>query len=122
MSESVETQKPKRFFWKGVRVKESVYRKRKMQSDNATEINKRGTKREASSNLEVDNQSSSKYVNIEGRRIVRIKTLAEQLVCLQCQSVLSLLNILSEKKSGLASIFHVQLRNCKFVNRVISDT
>ena len=41
----------------------------------------------------------------EGRKIIHKKTLAEGLICIKCNAVLSLLDATDEEKWGLASIF-----------------
>ncbi|OXU17178.1 hypothetical protein TSAR_012609 [Trichomalopsis sarcophagae] len=71
---------------------------------------------------EVDNlkeETNSKI--IEGRRIVHLQTLGEQLICNKCKSILSLTDTVEEKNVGLASIFYVRCRECKITSSVCSD-
>ena len=57
---------------------------------------------------------------IEGRRIVNIEHLAKQRVCKSCGGCLHLLDIVKEKRYGLASMLTVRCQNkdCQFLNRV----
>ena len=116
-----------RLFWKGKRVSRKVYNKRCQQQAWGAKI------REAycagangNPNLEDDSdvsadEASYKFVEIEGRRIVHIKTLGEQLICTKCNSVLSLLDIKEERRCGLASTFYIECRQCKWITGACTD-
>ena len=49
------------------------------------------------------NANVSPFKDVEGQRIVHLKTLGGGLSCKQCKSVLSLSDIIDEKRSGSAS-------------------
>ncbi|XP_043471058.1 uncharacterized protein LOC122504185 [Leptopilina heterotoma] len=66
-------------------------------------------------------QDVTKSTEIEGRRIIHIETLANQLFCRKCESVLSLTKITKEIRVGLASKFYIECLSCKVVNEVCSD-
>jgi hypothetical protein len=55
---------------------------------------------------------------IEGRRIVDIAYLAQQMVCITCQTLLHLTDIASELQMGLASILSIICPICQHLNRV----
>jgi len=65
--------------------------------------------------------SSNDVFKIQGRRIIHVKTLGVQMFCRKCQSVLSLTNIVDEKRIGLASIFLVKCNICCSVTGVNTD-
>jgi len=121
------SEKNKKIFWKGKRVSEKVYNQRKMLFEQAR--NKRGNgEMFKSSNLKTnvnitkasEKDTSSKDVyEVEGRRIIHVKTLGVQMFCRKFQSVLSLTNIVHEKRIGLASIFFVKCNICCSVTGVI---
>ncbi|KAK0078466.1 hypothetical protein PV326_009332, partial [Microctonus aethiopoides] len=62
-----------------------------------------------------------KYCIKEGRRIVQLKVLAENLYCKDCKNVLSLEDIQNEKQHGLASVFYVKYSDCQTVTGVHTD-
>lgn len=110
--------KSKRFFWKGKRVTERVFKDRtRRQKFGKTIRTIYGTK-SAMHNLKSDENIDFK---IEGRRIIHPFTLASQLICKKCDSVLSLLDTVKEVRHGLALIFHVKCRQCNIINDVASD-
>ena len=59
--------------------------------------------------------------NVEGRRIVHIKTLGKQMFCCKCSQTLSLCNIVDEKLIGLACIWTIQCDHCSSTTRVATD-
>ena len=63
------------------------------------------------------NASSS----VEGRRIIHVKTVGEQMYCRKCKSILSLTDITEEERIVLASIFDARCRLCGIVTGVNSD-
>ena len=63
----------------------------------------------------------SPFKDVEGRRIAHLKTLGRGLSCKQCKSVLSLSDIIDEKRSGLASKLFIPYRPCKTMNTVGTD-
>lgn len=56
----------------------------------------------------------------EGRRVVELKHLADQLVCVHCNNRLHLSNIESEKRYGLGSLLYIKCDSttCGFINTV----
>ncbi|OXU17951.1 hypothetical protein TSAR_008952 [Trichomalopsis sarcophagae] len=50
-----------------------------------------------------------------------MQTLAEQLICKKCDSILSLMDSYEEKRVGLASIFYVKCRTCAVISSVCTD-
>ncbi|XP_061168272.1 uncharacterized protein LOC133177209 [Saccostrea echinata] len=56
----------------------------------------------------------------EGRRIVELKFLADQLVCKRCNNRLHLCNIVNEKRYGLGSLLYIKCDSsiCEFTNTV----
>lgn len=114
------TEKQQRFYWKGKLVSAKVYKRRCEQSKAAKNIQKIFKGKSVADNLK--NDANCKIVNpIEGRRIVHIQTLAEQLICKKCDSILSLIDTCEEKRIGLASIFYVKCRQCKVMSSVCTD-
>eukprot|EP00117_Sycon_ciliatum_P037279 scpid98556/ scgid27918/ len=71
-----------------------------------------------SSESEVDGESGESV--IAGRRIVDISLLVERCRrgCCSCKTVLNLVDIVSEQRSGLASIFRVKCSSCRTENLV----
>lgn len=106
----------RRWIWKGKLVTKKVYEKRLKQVANAKKMN-------ASHNLQESAASckTSPKCSIEGRRIIHLETLADQLFCYKCDAVLSLQDCVSEKRIGLASIFHVKCRLCQTITDVNTD-
>ncbi|XP_058793782.1 uncharacterized protein LOC131665724 [Phymastichus coffea] len=87
-----------KWFWKGKRVTQAVYKKRCKQ----TEIEK-GIRKRQSENMQTDTvtdlaATTTIKSNIEGRRIIHVDTLAQQLFCIKCGSTLSLVDCVKEKK------------------------
>ncbi|XP_051158052.1 uncharacterized protein LOC127279631 [Leptopilina boulardi] len=125
MSENLEeTAKKgvKRYYWKGKIVTQKVYENRcRLQIAGKNLRSVYGTK-----NLRANltNDSHCELVNYkpaEGRRIVHLKTMAEQLYCKKCKSVLSLTNVVDEKRYGLASVLSVKCDKCLFYTQVSTD-
>ncbi|XP_016838602.1 uncharacterized protein LOC100679786 [Nasonia vitripennis] len=58
---------------------------------------------------------------VKGRRILDVVYFANQLVCGQCNAILSLLDIIQEEAHGFASIFAISCRVCKTVCNVYTD-
>lgn len=58
---------------------------------------------------------------VEGRRIMEIKHLGQQLWCTMCKETLSLQYILEERRQGFASIFNIRCHKCLFLNVVTTD-
>ncbi|XP_011883725.1 PREDICTED: uncharacterized protein LOC105570884, partial [Vollenhovia emeryi] len=114
--------KPARFFWRGKRVTEKVYKRRCLDQKLAKNLrNIYGTKR-GTYNLKKDKvENDGNCEVVEGRRIVHVKTLGDQMFCRKCKSILSLQDIISEKRHGLASVFDIKCRNCKVISKVETD-
>lgn len=111
------------YFWKGKHVKESVYNLRLRQASAGKNLRKiyGSAKSSNQSNLEDKDKSAPDSGKVDGRRIVHIKTLGQQLICKKCSQTLSLLNVVDEVRFGLASIFIVKCENCQSTTRVATD-
>ncbi|XP_043468802.1 uncharacterized protein LOC122502708 [Leptopilina heterotoma] len=125
MSENLENsaeKSVKNYYWKGKKVTKKVYENRcRMQNVGKNLRSVYGIK-----NVEpnLKNDSNCEFVkceSAEGRRIVHLKTLAEQLNCKNCKSVLSLTDIVNEKRFGLASVFNVKCNTCLLSTQVSTD-
>ncbi|XP_043474455.1 uncharacterized protein LOC122506382 [Leptopilina heterotoma] len=122
-TENFTGERSNKFFFNGKRVREKVFRNKcrlkeegkKLQSMPVTKRNEKVV-----SNLK-EKGNISKIFEVEGRRIVHIKTLGEQMICEKCNAVLSLLDINDEKRSGLASTFYIKCRLCEVLNCVSTD-
>lgn len=145
MSEMKEIDKTpkvnKRFHWKGKLVTERVYNLRCRQQNSGKNLRSiYGTKNAAKAvaNLKSDvntkdppllrstlrstgSQVNAKFVEIEGYRIVNLKTFRNEMFCRKCKSILSLSNITKEKRSGLTSMFYVECQQCHVITRVCTD-
>ena len=72
-------------------------------------------------NVDVDNDSEDiKWY--DGRRVIELKYLADQMYCSRCRSPLHLSDISNETRYGLGSVFSIPCRNylCCHENRVSS--
>ena len=117
-------EKKERFFFKGKRVSEKVYRKRCLDQKLGKNIRKIYGTKSGTYNIEKCNLKSDGNcvaTVVEGRRIIHMKTLGDQLICSKCKSVLSLQNIVTEKRYGLASKFDVKCRKCYKICKVSTD-
>ncbi|KAJ8681800.1 hypothetical protein QAD02_017592 [Eretmocerus hayati] len=65
--------------------------------------------------------SDCSMCDLEGRRIIRLKTLGKNLFCIKCESILPLVDATSEKRIGLASALHVKCRKCSHITAVGTD-
>lgn len=112
-----------KFFWKGRRVTEKVYKARKNQQKAGINYRKMCGAKVCEHNL--GNKCGSQFYNnkleYEGRRLYHTKTLAEGLICKKCNAVLSLLDMCEEKQHGLASLLYIVCRQCKQINQVSTD-
>lgn len=116
------------FIWKGKSVKEKVYYhklklSKSIKSAKKIWMNKTNEIESSSSvsNTNANDKKNHTFVDIEGRRIMHVKTIASQLICRNCKAILSLLHTIEEKKIGLASIFYVQCQHCLTPNAVSTD-
>ena len=50
-----------------------------------------------------------------------VKTIAEDLICKECNAILLLLDTLEEKWFGLASVSSIKCRGCDTIRQVCSD-
>ena len=133
----VKSGEVQRYYWDGKRVTEKVYKARVTAQNIGKNIrNIYGTKSK-SHNLETKALSTNKITtalrsdkvdanvsplkDVDGRRIVHLKTLGRGLSCKQCKSVLSLSDIIDEKRSGLASKLFIPCRSCETMNTVDTD-
>ena len=84
-----EKEKPKRFYCRGKKVSEKVYNNRLRLQKEVSNLKKVSVRSKANLKNSTDQR---KYLEISGRRIVNIKNLFEQLICLRCKSDMTLLN------------------------------
>ncbi|KAK0170618.1 hypothetical protein PV328_008451 [Microctonus aethiopoides] len=120
----VKKEKPdeKKYFWKGKRVSDKIYKVREKQKEIGKKLRDKYGIRNAAHNLNTRESSNSDVdLTDEGRRIVRLNTLGKKLFCKKCKSVLSLCDIIQEKKIGISSIFYITCRGCDQTNEVYSD-
>ena len=115
-------EKKKTFYFKGKKVTEKIYNmKMRMQEvgKNLRNPNIYCCRKTISNNLKkIDNIN---FVDIEGRRIIHVKTIAENLICKKCNAILSLLDTLEEERFGLASVYSIKCRGCDTIQQVCSD-
>lgn len=106
MEENAIENDKKIFIWKRKRVTEVIYNLRIKQVNS-------GLKRRKA---EISNTAEENdfHETVEGRRLVDIPTLAKNLSCEFCKELLSLNDIVFEKRVGLASLFTAQCRKCLF--------
>ncbi|KAK0074947.1 hypothetical protein PV326_012038, partial [Microctonus aethiopoides] len=123
---------PKRFFWGRKLVTEKVFlhlqKKRelgkavgKLRSAGVNNESNQTNKQSTAESIE-KKKDEKKHCIIEGRRIVQLKVLAENLYCKDCKNVLSLKDIQKEKQHGLASVFYVKCSDCQTVTGVHTDS
>ncbi|XP_024882270.1 uncharacterized protein LOC112461303 [Temnothorax curvispinosus] len=116
--------KTQSYRWKGKLVTKAVYEKRLAQRKAGQMRRKVSSKPEEGdpvTNETVDDMEQQTNV-IDGRRIVDLNVLGQQLWCCSCGEVLSLQNIQSEGRRGLASLFLVLCHKCQVVNEVCTNT
>lgn len=94
-----------------------VYKQRCKQQENGKHIQNLFKVRCEKDNL----KKEAKCKTVDGRRIVYIETLGEQLICFKCNCILSLTDTVEEKNVGLASIFYVRCRECKMISSACTD-
>ncbi|KAJ8669495.1 hypothetical protein QAD02_000754 [Eretmocerus hayati] len=68
-----------------------------------------------------EQDSDCSMCDLEGRRIIHLKTLGKNLSCVKCESILPLVDTTSEKRIGLASVLHVKCRKCPHITAVGTD-
>lgn len=129
-----------RFFWGRKRVTEKIYYNKLRQQSVGKNIK---TNYEAKRSLSVSNLPSnnsnnfietteavittrstanSKCLNeLDGRRIVNIKFLADQLYCNYCRATIKLSDIIGEQKFGMASCFFMKCKACVKTSSVFTD-
>jgi len=110
----------KKHFWKGKLVTEKVYKSRMRMVAVGKNLRKVCGSKDPI-NLTVPEVKEKNEI-LEGRRIIDLKTLANELICKKCGVILSLMNAESEKRKGLASIFTIKCQNCRNNSRVVTDT
>lgn len=114
----------RKFWWKGKRVTEKVYKDRIRMVEAGKQLRERRRQNNVLSNIKTvvaKNLSGSAISNPKGRRIVHLKHLENNLICKECAAVLSLQNIVTEKQCGAASMFVVKCRNYLADNTVTTD-
>lgn len=89
--------------------------KRKRREDKIIESVKR---RKVDSTDKEESGEGKENFQFHGRRIFKPDTLAKNLICTQCKSVLSLLDTIKEVRHGLASTLDVKCRLCGLIQRV----
>ncbi|XP_066596884.1 uncharacterized protein [Prorops nasuta] len=75
-----------------------------------------GRKRKEENLLANNNVADSNL--LDGRRIVDLKELANNLVCCKCKHVLSLKNVKKENRLGLNSVFWINCDDCNILTKV----
>lgn len=112
----------KKFVWKGKYVSEKVYNQRvRMQNVGKTLKFKSRAAFDQAKGVAEELKEEKKRRVVEGRRVIHVETLGEQLFCKSCKNLLGLQNIEVEERHGLASVFSIRCGNCKLLNKVASD-
>ena len=110
------------FHWKRKRVSEKVYKNRLRMVEAGKKLTELRRKKYNLQSSAIETDEACWASNVQGRRIIHLRTLGNALICCNCVSVLSLQNIESEKRSGLASQFSIRCRTYLITNLVPSDT
>ena len=120
-----EEAKHKSFYWKGKKVSEKVYNQRRKQQELGKNVRSIYGTKKVTANLKqtVDPNEDTEIekCTVEGRRIVHIDTLAQQMFCEKCKSKLHFTDVEGEKQYGLASIFYIRCEKCKVLCSVATD-
>ena len=117
---STHDQSNQLFFSEGKCVTEIMYTERLQQVE--LEENLRSTNGKFTShNLKNKNVEIEDLNDVEGRRIINVKHVGEQMFCWSCKSTLSLMDINEEKRYGVASIFDIPCRMCNKITSVTTD-
>ena len=121
MSENLKNSTQKKYYnFRGKRVSKKVYDQRIKLVEIGKNIRKiYGTK--SKHNLSVEEKSAENLNDLEGRRIVHLKTLGNEMYCKQCNYPLNFNNIVEETRHGLASIFWIKCASCNSTNKVHTD-
>ncbi|XP_071639085.1 uncharacterized protein [Temnothorax longispinosus] len=115
----------KSYRWKGKLVTKALYEKRLAQRKAGIETcnKRRKVSTEPEESNPITNEDVEQQTNvIDGRRIVDLNILGQQLWCCSCTEALSLQYIESEIRSGLGSLFLVRCHKCLVVNKVCTGT
>ena len=77
-----------------------------------------------SSSGDSEQNQSQKAPVVEGRRIVDIQHVAQQLKCLACKRDIFLRDIVKEVRQGLASVFYVECshQECRYTTMITTGT
>ncbi|TGZ45817.1 uncharacterized protein [Temnothorax longispinosus] len=119
--------KTQSYRWKGKIVTKAVYEKRLAQRK-AGQMRRKGSiepeEGDPVTNETVDSVDDVEQQTnvIDGRRIIDLNVLGQQLWCCSCGEVLSLQYIQNEVRRGLASLFLVLCHKCQVVNEVCTNT
>ncbi|CAD6219693.1 GSCOCG00012935001-RA-CDS, partial [Cotesia congregata] len=113
------------FHWKGKRVTEKKYEKNLKQVALAKNLKEKHGKFMSPNptvnvdeiNINTEEKSDDDY----GRRIVHLKTLGKNMFCSHCDFLLSLADLVSEKRIGLASILYLKCRKCDKITGASTD-
>lgn len=114
MSELNLNHTKKIFHWKGKRVNEKKYQKNLKQVALAKKLNEKHGK--FTSPNPTPNPADD-----YGRRIIHLKTLGKNMICKHCDFLLSLTDLVSEKRIGLASILYLKCRKCNKITGASTD-
>lgn len=123
MSEKRMESQKKRFYWKGKKVTEEVYKRRIQSEKIAANIrNIYGTRSEMHNlKSKLKKEVTCEYRECKGRRIVNVQTLGDGLICEKCNCILSLQDIVRENRCDLVSIWYVKCRLCLFISTLSTD-
>ncbi|KAK0071200.1 hypothetical protein PV325_013307, partial [Microctonus aethiopoides] len=108
------------YMYRGKHVTEKVYYHRLKCQENAKNVNKRYNRNTSPSNLN-SNVNEKQLIVFHGRRIIDINYMGKQMFCRKCNKILSLEDIVHEKRVMLASMFDVKCRECGALTTVCSD-
>lgn len=114
----VDNSKKKRFMWKNKCVTEAVYNLRMKQQQN---FGKRKNSTSENNLLSECEAPSKKQKIVLGRRIIDLDLWIENDKCKTCGHILSLANIIEEKRHGLASLIIIRCQDCLFENSITTD-
>lgn len=112
----------RKFYFKGKRVKESVYKRRLELQKRAKRLRDEGVyATKIIPNLREPEQISQSAKDFDGRRIINVATFGSEMICKKCNYPQNLNCLVSEERHGLASIFWIKCPSCNFTNQVSTD-
>ncbi|GAB1867736.1 Mutator-like transposase domain-containing protein [Camponotus japonicus] len=112
-----------RYRWKGKIVSKKVYEKRLLQQN----IGKKRKKVIIDEPLQVHKNSieeddEEEISSLDGRRIVDLKFLGQQMWCVSCKEALSFEYIENEYRRGLGSHLAIRCHKCLIINEILTCT